>query len=389
MPQSSNLTNVRGRYGTRMPEWLTASMTSSHSVLLVGYGLAGRVFHAPLISATSTLTLNGIVTSNAERTIQARQDHPDAEVHASLDEALDHQFDLVVIATANATHVDYARRALVAGSHVVLDKPVAADARQAQELADLAQAQGRLLIPFQNRRWDSDFLTAKRVAASGALGQVHRFESTIGRMRVVPKAGWRGSADPADLGGMLYDLGAHVVDQALALMGPVVRVAATVRSVRPLDPTDDDVVLLLTHESGAVSLLCVSQVAAFAEPRMTLLGTHGGLRIHSSDTQEEVLRSGTIPGDEWGAEPAGTEATLRVFNDDSVPEETSVMLEHGRWPEFYNATAAAMSGIGRPPVTIDDVISSMRVIDAARLAGTTNTTVTIDPPAGHASPTSS
>lgn len=356
---------------------------SPQSTLVVGYGLAGRVFHAPLVSAAPGLSLDGIVTSNAERSVQAREKYPDARVYASLDEALARDFDLVVVATPNVTHAPYARQALGAGSHVVLDKPVAANAQEAAELAALADEHGRLLIPFQNRRWDSDFLTAMTVSQSGVLGMVHRFESHIDRMRVVPKPGWRGSADPSDLGGMLYDLGAHAIDQAVSIMGPVARVAASVRSVRPLDPTDDDVVLLLTHDSGAISVVTVSQVAAFGDPRMTLLGTHGGLRVHATDTQEEVLRTGAVPGIDWGVEPAGTEATLRVFDDDSVVTESHIPMEPGAWPEFYRGVSAAIRGESAPPVLMTDVIQSMRVMDAARTAGATGSTVTLDPPAGH------
>ena len=354
------------------------------ATLVVGYGLAGRDFHAPLVSAESGLSLDGIVTSNAERTIQARERYPHVDVYPSLDAALERDFDLVVIGTPNVTHVPFAEKALRAGCHVVLDKPVAANAHEAMGLAALADEQDRLLIPFQNRRWDSDFLTASKVAHSGVLGMIHRFESHIDRMRVVPKAGWRGSEDPADLGGMLYDLGAHAIDQSVALMGPVTRVSASVRSVRPLDPTDDDVVLLLTHDSGTISVVTVSQVSAFGDPRMTLLGTHGGLRVHATDTQEETLRAGVVPGVEWGVEPAGTDAILRVFDDDSLVTESTIPMEHGDWPHFYREVAAAVRGDAPPPVLISDVIQSMRVMDAARESGATGATVTLDPPAGHA-----
>ncbi len=354
------------------------------STLVVGYGLAGRVFHAPLISAEPGLSLDGIVTSNAERTIQARERYPHVEVFPSLDAALERGFDLVTVGTPNVTHVPFTEQALRAGCNVVLDKPVSANAQEAMALAALADEQGRLLIPFQNRRWDSDYLTAAKAAASGALGMIHRFESHIDRMRVVPKIGWRESADPADLGGMLYDLGAHAIDQTLTLMGPVTHVSASVRSVRPQDPTDDDVVMLLTHDSGAVSIVTVSQVAAFSDPRITLLGTHGGFRVHATDTQEAVLNSGVLPEVGWGVEPAGSDATLRTFDDDSVMTETRVPMEAGSWPEFYRAVAACIRGEEPPPVLIGDVIESMRVMDAAREAGATGSTVTLDPPAGHA-----
>ena len=367
--------------------WLTGVVPSDLNVLIVGYGLAGRVFHGPLIAATPGLTVGGIVTSDPERAEQAGRDHPGALVLPDLAAALSRGFDIVVVASANITHVPYAEQALRAGAHVVVDKPIAADAGQAEALALLAEQHRRLVVPFQNRRWDSDFLTALRVAESGVLGMVHRFESRMDRMRVVPKPGWRGSADPADLGGMLYDLGAHLVDQALMLMGPAVSVSATVRSVRPLDPTDDDVVVLITHDDGGVSVLSASQVSAFGDQRMALLGTRGGLRIRHGDTQEDVLRRGVIPGEDWGAEPDEHAAILRTFDDDNVASEQDVPLERGRWPEFYRSLEDAIRDGSPPPVSIRDVVATMRVLDAARTSGAGSTTVILGPPAGHGSTT--
>ncbi len=357
------------------------------SVVLLGYGLGGRVFHAPLIAATPGLSLDAIVTSDSERAEQARAAHPGVTVYATAEQAWTGDHDIAAISTANVTHVPYARAALEAGLHVVLDKPLAPDAATAQELADLALTRGRHLIPFQNRRWDSDFLTAKAIAAQGRIGTVHRFESRIERMRVTVKPGWRGSADPADMGGMLYDLGAHVVDQALDLMGPVVSVAAAVRTVRPDDATDDDVTLLLTHDSGSVSLLVVSQLGAFAEPRMTLLGTRGGLRIGASDSQEAALVAGGDPAaDGWGREPAGTEALLRVYDAANVPTDETLPLLQGNWPAFYGGVAAAVRGEAPDPVLVTDVIENLRVLDAARVSGATGEVVRLEPPAGHTRP---
>ena len=359
----------------------------TQSVVLLGYGLGGRVFHAPLIAATPGLSLDAIVTSNPARAEQARTAHPGAAVYQTPEQAWSGGHDLAAISTANVTHVPYARAALESGLHVVLDKPLAPDAPAARELADVALARSRHLIPFQNRRWDSDFLTARAVAAGGRIGSIHRFESRIERMRVVPKPGWRGSADPADMGGMLYDLGAHVVDQALHLMGSVVSVAASVRSVRPDDVTDDDVTLVLTHESGAISLLVASQLGAFGDPRLTLMGTTGGLRIAASDSQEAVLVAGGDPAaPDWGTEPAGTEALLRTYDDANSPTDERIALERGNWPAFYRGVEAALRGAGPDPVLVDDVIQTLRVIDAARVAGRTGTVVRLDPPAGHASP---
>ena len=364
---------------------MPAMSESPLSVVLVGYGLGGRLFHAPLIVATPALSLDAIVTSNPERAAQARQDQPDATIYATPEQAWAGGHELAAISTANITHVPYAKAALDAGLHVVLDKPIAADADTARELAQVARAQQRHLIPYQNRRWDSDIRTAQRVLAEGRLGNVHRFESRIVKMRVIPKEGWRGSAVPEDLGGLLYDLGVHAIDQAMQLMGPVASVGGWLRSIRDADPTDDDSTVILTHTSGAISIITVSQVTAIGEPRMLLLGTRGGLRIDVVDAQEAELAAGGDPSSpDWGVRLPGTEALLRTFDDASNPTDERVALERGAWPDFYAKAAAAIREHGPDPVTIDDVVETMRVMDAARLAAETGTNVRLDPPAGHA-----
>ena len=354
------------------------------SVVILGFGLGGRVFHAPLIAATPGLSLDAIVTSNPERRNAALAAYPEIALYATAQEAWAGGHDVAVVSTANVTHVPCATAALTAGLNVVLDKPIAPTATEADQLRQLAMERGRLLIPFQNRRWDSDFLTARRVAAEGLLGHLHRFESRIERMRVVPKQGWRNSTQPQDMGGMLYDLGAHVVDQALQLMGPVTSVTAIARSVRVPGGVDDDVIVLLTHVGGAVSQLVVSQVSAFGEPRLTLLGTRGGLRVAGSDSQEAALVAGRIPGDaDWGLEPLGSEAELRLYDDASTPTDALLPLESGNWPAFYFGVEAALRGSAAPPVLIDDVVQGLRVLDAARESAAMGRVVSLDPPAGH------
>jgi predicted dehydrogenase len=354
------------------------------SVVLVGYGLGGRVFHAPLISAAPGLSLDAIVTSNAERAAEARAAHPGVRIYPDVAQAWNGGHDIAAISTANITHVPYAAEALATGLHVVLDKPIAPTAESARALADVAATENRLLIPFQNRRWDSDIRTAQRVLADGHLGTVHRFESRIVKMRTKPKAGWRGSAAPEDMGGLLYDLGTHAIDQAMQLMGPVTTVAAWTRSIREGDPTDDDTTVILTHVSGAISIVTVSQVTAVAEPRMVLLGTRGGLRIDVADSQEpELAGGGDATSPDWGVRPPGTEALLRTYNDADEPTDELVALEPGAWPQFYAQVARAVRGEGPAPVDVADVIETLRVLDAARVAGSAGSVVTLDPPAAH------
>ena len=346
------------------------------SVVLLGYGLAGRVFHGPLIGAASALSLDAIVTADPARAAQARQDHPDASVLASAEQAWSGAFDVAVVATANVTHLPLAEHAIDAGMHVVVDKPVGPTAAAVAALADRARLAGVLLVPFHNRGLDSDFRTVLRHAPS--IGRIHRFESRIERFRLAPKGGWRDLAEPEQMGGMLYDLGPHVVYQALRLLGPVRTVTAVVRTVRPAAVVDDDAVVLLQHEGGAVSELTVSQASVFGEPRFTVLGTRGGLRVGASDSQEAVLAAGgdpSAPG--WGTEPAAAAALLRRVLDDGTVVEDAVALEDGRWPDFYPRLASAIRGEGPPPATAAEAVATAQVLDAARNSGSRGAIVSL------------
>jgi predicted dehydrogenase len=202
---------------------------------LIGYGLAGSAFHAPLIAATPGMELAAVVTANPERARQVRERYPGAVVVDSAERLWERapDLDLTVVATPNRTHVPLAVAALDAGLAVVVDKPLATTAEDGRRLADEARRRGLLLSVFQNRRWDGDFLTLRRLIGEGALGEVHRFESRFERWRPTPKTGWREQGDPAEAGGVLFDLGAHLIDQALVLFGPARRVYAELDRRRP------------------------------------------------------------------------------------------------------------------------------------------------------------
>ena len=349
-------------------------------VVLLGYGLAGRVFHAPLISAEPGLELIAIVTGDPERQAQARADLPGVTILPTADEAWTSGADIAVIATANSAHVPQATAALEAGMHVVVDKPLAGTAAEAQALIDLAAAQGRQLHVFQNRRWDSEILTARRAIDEGLLGTPHRLESRFERWRPAPKGGWREEGPAEDLPGLLYDLGAHLIDQAVHLLGPVDRVFASVRRVRPGVMTDDDTQVILEHVSGAVSILSVSSASAFTGPRLRLLGTGGGLWIDSLDTQEDALRAGHRPGDpDWGLEADDA----RVITGTDAPR--SLERARGDWPSYYRGVVASVNGDGPAPVDARDVVANLRIIEAAHESGRLGIAVALDPPAGHVS----
>ena len=347
-------------------------------VVLLGYGLAGRVFHAPLIGVEPGLELAAVVTANPERQAQARADLPGVDILSTAEEAWAYDADLAVIATANSAHVPQATAALSAGMHVVVDKPLAGSASQAQALIDLAAAQGRQLHVFQNRRWDSEILTARSAIDDGLIGSPHRLESRFERWRPTPKGGWREEGPAEDLPGLLYDLGAHLVDQALHLLGPVDRVFASVRRVRAGVTADDDTQILLEHVSGAVSILSVSSASAFSGPRLRLLGTGGGLWIDSLDTQEDALRAGRLPGDErWGVE--ADDALIVTGTEPPRP----LPRERGNWAAYYRGVAASLRGESAPPVDPRDVVQDLRVIEAAQESGRSGIAVVLDPPAAH------
>jgi scyllo-inositol 2-dehydrogenase (NADP+) len=335
---------------------------------LIGYGLAGSVFHAPLIAATEGLALDTVVTANPERQEQARAEHAGVRVAASADELFERagDLDLVVIASPNNTHVPLATTALKAGLSVVVDKPVAGTAGEARDLAALADKSGLLLSVFQNRRWDNDFLTVRRLIDDGELGDVWRFESRYERWRPRLKGGWRESGDPAQVGGLLYDLGSHVVDQALVLFGPATRVYAESDNRRPGAETDDDTFVALTHASGVRSHLYVSATAAQLGPRFRVLGSRAGYVKYGLDPQEQALRAGERPGPEWGREPESAWGRLGSGESPSTGGGTLVPTLPGDYPAYYAAVAKALRGDGPNPVTALEAAAALDVIEAAR-----------------------
>jgi scyllo-inositol 2-dehydrogenase (NADP+) len=373
---------------------------------LVGYGLAGSVFHAPLIAATDGLVLDTVVTSNPERQAQARSEHPDVRIVASPEElwsrtgarttsrtvstvdagttqatggagAAAEVLDLIVIASPNRTHVPIATEALKAGLPVVVDKPIAATAAEARELAALADERGLLLSVFQNRRWDADFLTLRKLVADGELGDVQRFESRFERWRPQLKGGWRESGDPAEVGGLLYDLGSHVVDQALVLFGPAIRVYAESDVRRPGAEADDDTFIAITHANGVRSHLWMSATAAQLGPRFRVLGSAAGYVKYGLDPQEAALREGLRPAPGWGAEPEGLWGRLGAGESPLTGGGTPVRTLPGDYPAYYAAVAAALRSGSAPPVTAYEAAAALDVLEAARVSAREGRTVTI------------
>lgn len=282
-----------------------------------------------------------------------------------------------MIASPNRTHVPLATAAIQAGLPVVVDKPLAGSAAEARELAALADERGLLLSVFQNRRWDNDFLTLRELIADGRLGEVQRFESRFERWRPQLKGGWRESGDPSDIGGLLYDLGSHIVDQALALFGPAVRVYAESDVRRPGARADDDTFIALTHANGVRSHLYASATTAQLGPRFRVLGSAAGYVKHGLDPQEAALREGARPATtaHWGVEPESLWGRIGAGESPLTGGGSPVPTLPGDYPAYYAGVAKALRDGGLPPVTAAEAAATLDVIEAARTSARDGVTV--------------
>lgn len=344
----------------------------------MGYGLAGRAFHAPFIEACDGIELAAVVTADPTRRDQARGAHPGAALVERPEDlwaaAGGLAVDLAVIASPNRTHVPLALAALGAGLAVVVDKPLAATAAGGRRVVEEAERRGLLLSVFQNRRWDGDFLTVRRLVGDGSLGEVWRFESRYERWRPSRRPdSWRERPDPADAGGLLADLGSHLVDQAAVLLGPPVSVFAELGRRRPGSEVDDDTFVAIEHRSGARSHLWASSVASRPGPRFRVLGSLAGYVSWGMDPQEQALLAGRSPAEAgWGRLPAARWGTLGV-GDDAV----AVPSEPGDYGRFYDGIVASLRDGAAPPVAPGEALATLEVIDAARRSAATGGPVTL------------
>ena len=331
-------------------------------VALIGYGVAGSAFHAPFIVTIPDFRLAAIVTRSQERRAHALRDHPGVSLFESADEiwARPDAFDLVVIAAPNKAHAPLGLAALAAGLPVVIDKPLATTAAEGRTLVDAARERGLMLTVFQNRRWDGDFLTVRRLMSENALGRVLRFESRFERWRPEVGTDWREKAD--DAGGLLFDLGSHLVDQAVQLLGPVQAVYAELEIRRPGAEVDDDDFIALEHADGARSHLWMSAVAAQGGARFRVLGDRAAYTKHGLDVQEEALRAGRSPKETgWGKEPEDRWGRLGAGE-----ELRAVPTEPGSYGVFYEAVAVSLRDGTPPPVDPVDAVEVLEVLEAAR-----------------------
>ncbi len=342
------------------------------NVGLIGFGFGGRVFHAPMISAVEGLRLAAIVQrSNRPTSANSAQMwgtelpeilYPGTRIARSVEEILAiPEIDLITVTTPNKTHFEIAKKCLEAGKHVVIDKPFAATLAEAQELRELARARRKVLSVYQNRRWDSDFLTVHKLVRDGVLGRIAMFEAHYDRFRPELRAGsWKERDEPGT--GILFDLGAHLIDQALVLFGKPDEIFADVRRERDGSAVDDafDVIFFYPNMRA---MLRSTMMATTPGPRFVLCGDRGKFVKYGLDPQEESLIAGNKPGgDDWGREDESIAGTLALANG----ETEKVPSVPGDYRKYYENVRDAILGKAPLAVTPEQAIDVMMALELAR-----------------------
>ena len=325
---------------------------------IAGYGLAGRYFHAPLLKAAE-FDVVGTLTTKPDRKAAAISDFPEISVVESIEELLKLNLDLLVVASANNAHASQAIAGLKAGVPVVVDKPMGRTLKETKEIIDFSKQVNVPVTTYFNRKWDSDALTIKKIIKEGTLGNIFRLDSRFERFKPdLTPGSWRESQTASEGGGNLLDLQPHLVSTALDWFGPAELISSSVRSIR--GGSDDDITLVLKHESGVDSYLSASAINGAPGPRIRVTGDKGSLIINDLDPQEPLLRSGKYPkGGQW-SESTKSEAFLHL--GDKVISYPSV---DGNYSLFYIQVKQALSG-GVWPVTTDEALSVAEIIDKAR-----------------------
>ncbi|RUT33407.1 oxidoreductase [Paenibacillus zeisoli] len=325
---------------------------------IIGYGFSGRTFHAPVIQTIPGLEILKVVSSNAPK-VQA--DLPEVQVVSDVAEVFaDPQIELVIITTPNTTHFSYAKQALLSGKHVVVEKPFVIRAEEAEELIRIANQQDRILSVYHNRRWDNDFLTVKDLIESGVLGSVYSYEAHFDRYRPNTTNRWR--EQNIEGSGMLYDLGSHLIDQALHLFGLPNTVYGDVRAQRENSAVDDYFHIILGYEHLRV-ILHSGSIVKQSGPRFQVHGDRGSFIKSGLDSQENALKQGGKPGDDlWGSDPEAWHGELTISIGDLLTRGR-VETKKGSYESFYTGMYEAIVDNQPAPVSAEDARNTIRVIE--------------------------
>lgn len=330
---------------------------------IIGFGLAGQTFHAPLVRTTPGMAITAVASSDAAKVRAALG--PSVTVLADARAlAVSELVDLVVVASPNATHFELAALALGAGKHVVVDKPFTATVEEAQRLAAMADERGVVLSVFHNRRWDSSTRTAAKLLADGTLGSVRHAAIHFDRFRPQPQARWKEEA--ADGGGTWMDLGPHMLHEALHYFGWPLAIQADLATLRPGGQADDCIHARLRYADGLRVEVAASMLTAAPRPRVALYGTRGSYVKQDLDPQEANLKAGHLPGADDAAWGIDTDQGILSLEEDGVMRASPLATENGAYPEYYRRLRDAILGLAPNPVPPAEAIAVMQLLEAGR-----------------------
>lgn len=327
---------------------------------VLGYGLAGRIFHVPFVRALADFELRAVATSRPE----AQADLPGVRIVADAEAILHAEdIDLVVIATPHRLHVPQALAAMAAGKHVIIEKPAATSRTEVNRLKEASAKAERLAIPFQNRRWDGDFQALRKLIQSGMLGRIHHFETQWPMFRPQPRGVWRDVPD--ELGGVLNDLGPHLIDQTLLLFGMPEKVDARVSVNRAGCSVDDAFRIQFTYANGLYALLAMDVLNGGTAPRYVVRATNGTFEKFGVDPQEAALRAGIQPGEaSWGQ--TSEKACVVCGGAHGLSIQGEMEIPPGDYRGFFTAVARAIRGEAPAPVTLDELLNQVIILEAVR-----------------------
>lgn len=349
-------------------------MSGPINTALCSFGMSGLVFHAPFLSANEHFNLYAVWERS--KNIAAAK-YPDIITYRTLEDMLtDDLIELVIVNTPNYTHFEYAKKALLAGKNVIVEKPITVTVKEGEELITIAKKANRKLSVFQNRRYDSDYKTVKKVIDQKLLGELVEMDIHFDRFKeaLSPK---KHKETPLPGSGSLYDLGSHIIDQSLQLFGMPDKIFADIRTVRPHSKVDDEWELLLFYKNFRVNLKS-SYLVRESIPGYIIHGTNGSFLKQRTDVQEVMLQKGVIPtGENWGIEPEEEKGLLHTKIDGAVIR-TFIKSEKGNYHEYYDGIYDAIRNDKPLPVTAEEAVSVIKIIEAAYKSNEKGCVVEID-----------
>jgi len=358
--------------------------SKTYNVGVIGYGMSAKVFHIPLIAVTPSFKLHSIVQRTPKPNDDASKDHPSAKIYHSAEEMFaDPSIDIIVVTTTPDTHFSFTKSALESGKHAIVEKPFVPTSAEAQTLADISSKTGKLICVYQNRRWDTDFLTVQDLIKTETIGEVVEFETHFDRYKPVRPDSWKGKLSMDHAGGVIYDLGTHLIDQAFVLFGlpkTVTAIFANQRNDGEAEPDSFTVLLgygpgkpLVTAKAGVMSV--ESQ-----QLRYWIRGTKGSFLKYHLDVQEDQLKAGLKPGDEgFGVEDKSMSGQLTTLRDGKPTTTTLPNVKPETYASLYSGFAKAIESGGEAavPVKASEARDVLKIIEAAKESAKTGRTVSL------------